>query len=437
MLSFNVKNLGKIKDADITTAPLTIFVGQNNTGKSYAANILWALSNLDSFDEAILPDWYREFMQVCSKKKNGALKIDREKAEEVIDVVNKFFAADAGSFLSRVFSYDGFDNTIFQFRLSDDFEEHTATITFSETQQALDKVKLVQGSIQNAQGSAILRLRFPQRSPTVFRTMCLRLFKEIIGFCLHGNSWQYYRNPLYIPAARTGLFLAMRALVSNLFEEIDEEVAPKFPLPLGEFLQRLAWPATERKTPHADIARWLETNILKGTIKASDDPVPSYSYYAEGDDRAVPMHAASSMITELAPLSILLKGRMLNSHIILEEPEAHLHLSAQRYMARAIARLVNAGMRVTLTTHSDTFVQQLNNLMTLYTRQDEASLIAESGYDTTDLINPLCVKAYEFQPVNGGTAVVELQRLTEGFAVPSLNDTLLNLAEETVSLMGS
>ncbi len=40
------------------------------------------------------------------------------------------------------------------------------------------------------------------------------------------------------------------------------------------------------------------------------------------------------MITELAPYLIELKANVVGKHFILEEPEAHLHLEAQREMAR-------------------------------------------------------------------------------------------------------
>ena len=74
----------------------------------------------------------------------------------------------------------------------------------------------------------------------------------------------------------------------------------------------------------------------------------------------------SSMVSELAPLILFLKYLVTDDDLlILEEPESHLHPGAQRQMARGIARLVNAGLRVIITTHSDMFVAQINNLLRL------------------------------------------------------------------------
>ena len=38
-----VENYGKIEKAELEVAPLTLFVGDNNSGKSYLLSLLWAL----------------------------------------------------------------------------------------------------------------------------------------------------------------------------------------------------------------------------------------------------------------------------------------------------------------------------------------------------------------------------------------------------------
>ena len=43
-----VENYGKIESAEIEMAPLTLFVGDNNSGKSYLLSLLWGIENLGS-----------------------------------------------------------------------------------------------------------------------------------------------------------------------------------------------------------------------------------------------------------------------------------------------------------------------------------------------------------------------------------------------------
>jgi len=51
--------------------------------------------------------------------------------------------------------------------------------------------------------------------------------------------------------------------------------------------------------------------------------------------------------------------------ILIEDPEAHLHPSSQRLLARVIAEAVNSGKFVALATHSDYLISEFNNLIAL------------------------------------------------------------------------
>ena len=52
--------------------------------------------------------------------------------------------------------------------------------------------------------------------------------------------------------------------------------------------------------------------------------------------------------------------------LIIDEPELNLHPENQRKMARLIAMLVNAGLYVAITTHSDYIIRELNTLIMLH-----------------------------------------------------------------------
>lgn len=44
-LKIHVEKFGKIKKADIELTPFTLFVGDNNSGKSYLLSLIWALQS--------------------------------------------------------------------------------------------------------------------------------------------------------------------------------------------------------------------------------------------------------------------------------------------------------------------------------------------------------------------------------------------------------
>ena len=76
--------------------------------------------------------------------------------------------------------------------------------------------------------------------------------------------------------------------------------------------------------------------------------------------------------------------------LIIEEPEAHLHPGAQADMAVILARLVRAGVRVIITTHSDWLLQEISNL-TL------EGLLAEETDEPASWLLPDEVGVWHFQ----------------------------------------
>ena len=70
------------------------------------------------------------------------------------------------------------------------------------------------------------------------------------------------------------------------------------------------------------------------------------------------------MVSELTPVVLMMRGYLEpGDTLIIEEPEAHLHPAAQTQMAKTLAALVRAGVRVLVTTHSDWLLQEMANLV--------------------------------------------------------------------------
>ncbi len=78
------------------------------------------------------------------------------------------------------------------------------------------------------------------------------------------------------------------------------------------------------------------------------------------------------MVKELSPLVLYLRylakpGELL----VIDEPEMNLHPEAQVKMMEFLAMLVNAGLRVLITTHSPYMVDHVINLMEAYKHPEE------------------------------------------------------------------
>ena len=114
------------------------------------------------------------------------------------------------------------------------------------------------------------------------------------------------------------------------------------------------------------IAGALESDVLAGEIimKPSPTGYPEFLYRPQETEQDMRLTRSSSMVSELAPLVLFLRGLVRpGDTLIIEEPEAHLHPAAQTQMAATLARLVRAGVRVLVTTHSDFMLKELANLM--------------------------------------------------------------------------
>ena len=70
------------------------------------------------------------------------------------------------------------------------------------------------------------------------------------------------------------------------------------------------------------------------------------------------------MVSELAPVVLYLRYKVGPGNVlIIEEPEAHLHPGMQVEFTRQIAALVDAGIRVIITTHSEWVLEELANIV--------------------------------------------------------------------------
>ncbi len=84
-----------------------------------------------------------------------------------------------------------------------------------------------------------------------------------------------------------------------------------------------------------------------------------------------------------------------NQLLIIDEPESHLDTANQIQFARLLARTVNAGLKVLITTHSDYIVKEINNLLMLSEPfNDKPKVLKKYKYSEHDFLKPDSVRAY-------------------------------------------
>ena len=111
------------------------------------------------------------------------------------------------------------------------------------------------------------------------------------------------------------------------------------------------------------------------------------------------MVESSSAVRSLLDFGFYLRHVVQKGHLLMvDEPELNLHPANQRRIARLFARLVNLGVKVFITTHSDYIVKELNTLIMLNHDKPHLKKIAEeNGYRQSELIRSGQVKVYMAQ----------------------------------------
>jgi predicted ATPase len=95
-------------------------------------------------------------------------------------------------------------------------------------------------------------------------------------------------------------------------------------------------------------------------------------------------------------------------------------------------KLVNRGVQVWITTHSDTMFQQFNNL--IGSTEKRIQKLKNLSYQDDEIIKPEDIKAYQFNIEDGKTDVVPLEQTENGLVAPTFNKAIIELSEEAIHL---
>ena len=477
-LKISVRNFGPIDEAkDIALRPLTIFVGPSNTGKSYMAvlaySLLRTISEMFSSEEPTFSPRIRRILHLdeftCPwESKIGPALMEAHRAFKESKAADESFKLpqEVLAFVHQM--------TAFQLRqLAAAWREditrcmdakwrELALKKESRTNRGLNlrvnnDVKSVFWHLGNVSVTSDTKL-LSVNDASIFSAgeigYFIRIFsrKEMPEFMLHEiadwSAGQLFSSeqitvPFYMPAARTGLMQSHQAISAAMVRSSSLAAVKPISVPalsgvLADFLEKLILLDTRKKTDLKSVADDLEKQVIKGTILV-ESPTRGYPHFSYAQNGVkIPLSRASSMVTELAPISLFLRHYVEKGNtIIVEEPEAHLHPEAQRGIAQMIVRLVRAGVRVIITTHSDYVLEQISNYIRLsLLGEDERKKFVSDG---NLYLHREEVGAYLFTQPNRkgqGTKVRELPFDKDAGLAPDDHDAVSSaLYNETVSII--
>ena len=459
--TLHIRNFGPIQSADIELHPFMMFVGPNNSGKSYLNTLIWGLLTqgktlFDGFTAEgpaykACCDWLiqeenhaREYSLNRNSKnsENYISTIGNDEIQLFVDWFNELLHARKKEFLRALFNSDVIDAE--RLSVSNCSSVNPVSIKWNSSSHAMSG-KFVS---MNYDGFSLCFSQEPTEKlkPELYlkimliRLMVARHVNEIDSVACD-DIWDFKifkSSSLYLPADRTGFMLNFRSLAFSMFEQgfsLQDRPKGLHTMPAIRFLQGLLeLPKEENGTYYKEIVDWLENKVINGSFLRQDDVLPNFRYTPKESNQELALYLCSSLVTELAPLVLFLKGSDQYGTLIIEEPEAHLHPEAQRKTAQALVRLVNKGLPVWITTHSDIMFQQFNNLIALSHLPNRAEVCQAMGYEESDILDPKDAVAYQFIVHENGTIVEPLNLIETGFEAPSFNQSLADLTAETITL---
>ena len=421
-----VENFGPIAKANIDLRPLTVFVGPSNTGKTYFTNLIYAMHWVfysirpPRFRSLPGPEVTHNFLDFLSLEMAGLSESQLSEDKEIQSVIEKLRKSERLFRLSDLPAkmHDSLRNYFanshrfgieFQKAVSGCFNLDSVLelrrLTDGQPNEMMVSLKVGeehQGGwgieMNTSETDVTLKSLFdedmilvPEEVPITVdwgdeENLQFYLESFEIESKLYPNREGQFGSTLeewligggyechYLPAARSSIMQNHLAIIGSRLTgstQMDLEDFPDVPS-LSGMTSRFIFEVLLRNRNRIQsdeikkIAEALESNVLAGQIrvKSSSSRYPDYRFSPQGIDEEMRFSQVSSMISELAPLVLLLRSGITPSDtLIIEEPEAHLHPGAQADMAVILARLVRAGVRVIITTHSDWMLQEIGNLI--------------------------------------------------------------------------
>jgi AAA ATPase domain len=422
-MKVTLKNLGLFKQAEFTLGDLTIICGSNNTGKTYATYALFGflyfwheLVDLSLHDVDIDDNKIEEFIS------NGLVNINLQQIQidllkQVIDnTCNKY----TEEFLTKVFasSVDRFKNSLFKIDL--DISNYMISIYNRKglyySNEEDREVREIEVSFSEEDNSMIISLSRNvgvKVNSQVLKSTISRIVKNVVK---HFVFFSLFPKPFIISSERTGAatfrkeldFARNRLLKTiahsnrdiNTITSFLQQGYQDYPLPVEqnvEFTRNLESISKQRSFIADRYPEILNefADMIGGSYQVSGEDILSYVPH-KNKKLKLSLTESSSAIRSLLDLGFYLRHQAAVGDILMiDEPELNLHPENQRRIARLLARLVNLGIKVFITTHSDYIIKELNTLIMLDRDEPHLKQIAEEeNYLASELLSPDKVKVY-------------------------------------------
>ena len=413
-VSFRFRNLGPITDAELKLGNLTVIAGRNNTGKTYLAYTLYGFLKLwKGWPNA--DDYF----------------LDRKSTPHSARLIGETIA---GGFATRQVDRDTLskERELVLARLAGEFSDGAIATVFSSPQDAWKKARV---DVEVGNGfSDVRNLEIHLRGDKAYtidydgseiKMGCSDPKEDgldeywlsilYLRFLLH----DLFADPFVLSAERFGISLFYKELdftknrLVDLLQkmgddrdrdamspfELIESTTSRYALPIKDNIDYTRDISNVQKEKSEIFEEKLFNNIkdmMGGYYRSTNNEIRFISQARKEGSFSIPLHRSSSSARGLSDFYFFLRHVAKENHLlIIDEPESHLDTSNQIQLARLLARVVGAGVKVLVTTHSDYLIKEINNLIMLSGSFEGKSRLAKKlKYKKNDLLPAELVRAY-------------------------------------------
>lgn len=458
-MKFHIENLGKIKQAEIELKDLTIICGPNSSNKtwlSYFINHSLQTVNYNLANLAIgIDDELSEEIDNLIEEGEGSIDLEKH-----FHVFERAFELCSTVALDKLPGYFNLSSSIFSdtdFTLETDFGLNKAKGTSINGRRV--KIKKEPGS-----HIAKVEIDLSETNPKVLGTKFLRymLKREVYSCLTKVYLSDSILEPFVITSERTGCMVFQPEIdrstikAKEAFTELERfSDLESLPEELFSTLEELSdgeqYTYASPVKHNVNVIRDANLSMRDESFIAEHHPEVleamnkvnggTFSYAnsqlmftTEDESNTLPVSISSSSIKSLFLLDLYIKSiASPNDLLLIDEPELNLHPDNQRLMARVIARLVNTGVKVLITTHSDYLIREINNSIMLSNEFDEKEAIMQShGFKQSDILKPTQVSAYMVGN-EGNKAVVSEMKVGQLGINTQIFDCIINSANQLQS----
>ncbi|OPY02296.1 MAG: hypothetical protein A4E61_01378 [Syntrophorhabdus sp. PtaB.Bin184] len=405
-MEISVKNLGALAWAKFELGNLTIICGNNNTGKTYATYALFGF----------LAFWREIFRIPVSQAsmdqllRDGVTRID---IRTVVDDADRIIKQGCEAFkeqLPKVFASAEKHFEATEFLVTLDKTDIHPTAAFERTIGAA-KTQLFTVSKKENDPTVLISLIVEKEKLKVPSEIINRAISNALKDIVFGHLFPF---PFIASAERTGAAIFRKELnlsrnrILDQMSKMDKDADPldlllkvyeDYALPVRanvEFTRKLEDISKKESFISKVHPELLDdfTNIIGGMYRVTRND--ELYYVPKRSNVKLTMDESSSAVRSLLDIGFYLRHVAKPGDLLMvDEPELNLHPENQRLMARLFARLVNLGIRIFVTTHSDYIIKELNTLIMLNRDEPRIREIAKrEGYRTEELLSPQQIKVY-------------------------------------------